>query len=54
MKDGFKNVRWHLDLEHGVATPEKRASTSRLFGSATAYAGLHCHGAGRDGSTEHG
>jgi amidase len=23
MKDGFKNVRWHLDLQHGVATPEK-------------------------------
>lgn len=25
MKDGFKNVRWHLDLRHGVATPEKPA-----------------------------
>jgi amidase len=23
MKDGFKNVRWHLDLQHGVASPEK-------------------------------
>jgi len=23
MKDGFKNVRWHLDLEHGVAISEK-------------------------------
>jgi acetamidase/formamidase len=23
MKDGFKNVRWHLDLQRGVATPEK-------------------------------
>jgi amidase len=23
MKDGFKTVRWHLDLQHGVATPEK-------------------------------
>jgi acetamidase/formamidase len=23
MKDGFKNVRWHLDREHGVATSEK-------------------------------
>ena len=23
MKDGFKNVRWHLDPQHGVATPEK-------------------------------
>ncbi len=23
MKDGFKNVRWHLDRERGVATPEK-------------------------------
>ena len=23
MKDGFKNVRWHLDLQHGVATTEK-------------------------------
>jgi amidase len=23
MKDGFKNVRWHLDVQHGVATPEK-------------------------------
>ena len=25
MKDGGKNVRWHLDTEHGVATPEKPA-----------------------------
>src|SRR5438477_2455394 len=25
MKDGFKNVRWHLDRENGVATPEKPA-----------------------------
>jgi amidase len=25
MKDAGKNVRWHLDLEHGVATPEKPA-----------------------------
>jgi amidase len=25
MKDGFKNVRWHLDREKGVATPEKPA-----------------------------
>jgi len=23
MKDGFKNVRWHLDLQKGVATSEK-------------------------------
>lgn len=23
MKDGFKNVRWHLDTQRGVATPEK-------------------------------
>jgi amidase len=23
MKDGFKNVRWHLDLAKGIATPEK-------------------------------
>jgi amidase len=23
MKDGGKDVRWHLDAEHGVATPEK-------------------------------
>jgi acetamidase/formamidase len=23
MKDGFKNVRWHLDREHGIATTEK-------------------------------
>ena len=23
MKDGGKSVRWHLDLAHGVATPEK-------------------------------
>jgi amidase len=23
MKDGGKSVRWHLDTEHGVATPEK-------------------------------
>ena len=23
MKDGFKNVRWHLDLQRGVATSEK-------------------------------
>ena len=23
MKDGFKNVRWHLDLQHGVATSGK-------------------------------
>jgi acetamidase/formamidase len=25
MKDGFKNVRWHLDRENGVASPEKPA-----------------------------
>jgi acetamidase/formamidase len=25
MKDTGKDVRWHLDLEHGVATPEKPA-----------------------------
>ncbi len=25
MKDVGKNVRWHLDLQHGVATPEKPA-----------------------------
>jgi acetamidase/formamidase len=25
MKDGGKTVRWHLDAEHGVATPEKPA-----------------------------
>jgi amidase len=25
MKDGGKSVRWHLDTEHGVATPEKPA-----------------------------
>jgi len=23
VKDGFKNVRWHLDRERGIATPEK-------------------------------
>ena len=23
VKDGFKTVRWHLDLQHGVATLEK-------------------------------
>jgi acetamidase/formamidase len=23
MKDGFKNVRWHLDMQRGVATSEK-------------------------------
>ena len=23
MKDGFKDVRWHLDRERGLATPEK-------------------------------
>jgi len=31
MKDGFKNVRWHLDLEHGVATPEKRAEHLKTY-----------------------
>jgi len=25
MKDGFKNVRWHLDLANNLATPEKPA-----------------------------
>ena len=25
MKDGFKDVRWHLDLANGVASPEKPA-----------------------------
>jgi amidase len=25
MKDGFKNVRWHLDLANGTASPEKPA-----------------------------
>jgi acetamidase/formamidase len=25
MKDSFKNVRWHLDLANGVASPEKPA-----------------------------
>ena len=25
MKDGFKNVRWHLDLANGIASPEKPA-----------------------------
>ncbi len=25
MKDGGKTIRWHLDTEHGVATPEKPA-----------------------------
>jgi amidase len=25
MKDGGKSVRWHLDAEHGLATPEKPA-----------------------------
>jgi len=25
MKDGGKTVRWHLDAEHGLATPEKPA-----------------------------
>ncbi|HET6934501.1 MAG TPA: acetamidase/formamidase family protein, partial [Candidatus Angelobacter sp.] len=24
-KDGFKNVRWHLDLQRGLASPEKPA-----------------------------
>jgi amidase len=25
MKDGGKTIRWHLDTEHGIATPEKPA-----------------------------
>ncbi|HEY4978896.1 MAG TPA: acetamidase/formamidase family protein [Candidatus Acidoferrum sp.] len=25
MKDGGKNIRWHLDIGHGIATPEKPA-----------------------------
>jgi acetamidase/formamidase len=25
MKDGGKQVRWHLDIDHGLATPEKPA-----------------------------
>jgi len=32
MKDGGKSVRWHLDAEHGLATPEKPA------GHLTGYA----------------
>src|SRR5882724_3155718 len=31
MKDGFKNVRWHLDLEHGVATPEKPSEHLKTY-----------------------
>lgn len=26
MKDGGKSIRWHIDTEHGVATPEKPAA----------------------------
>jgi amidase len=31
MKDGFKNVRWHLDLEHGVATPENPGDHLKIY-----------------------
>jgi len=31
MKDGFKNVRWHLDRQRGVATPEKPSEHLKSF-----------------------
>jgi amidase len=31
MKDGFKDVRWHLDREHGFATPEKPSEHLKKF-----------------------
>lgn len=31
MKDLGKNVRWHLDVEHGVATPEKPAEHLKQY-----------------------
>ncbi len=31
MKDGGKTVRWHLDAEHGVATPEKPAEHLKRY-----------------------
>jgi acetamidase/formamidase len=31
MKDGFKNVRWHLDRDRGVATLEKPTDHLRAF-----------------------
>ena len=31
MKDGGKTVRWHLDAEHGVATPEKPAEHLKQY-----------------------
>jgi amidase len=31
MKDGGKTVRWHLDTEHGVATPEKPAEHLKRY-----------------------
>jgi acetamidase/formamidase len=31
MKDGFKNVRWHLDRQRGVATPEKPSEHLKNF-----------------------
>src|SRR5207248_2282627 len=31
MKDGFKNVRWHLDQQRGVATPEKPSDHLKNF-----------------------
>lgn len=31
MKDGFKNVRWHLDRDRGVATPERPTDHLRQF-----------------------
>jgi acetamidase/formamidase len=31
MKDGFKDVRWHLDRERGFATPEKPSEHLKKF-----------------------
>ncbi len=31
MKDGFKDVRWHLDRERGLATPEKPSEHLKNF-----------------------
>lgn len=31
MKDAGKDVRWHLDVEHGVATPEKPAEHLKQY-----------------------
>jgi amidase len=31
MKDGFKSVRWHLDRDRGIATPEKPTDKLKTF-----------------------